>query len=238
MGCPRCQRGVPSSARFCPSCGAALSATAVASPPPSAGLQAALAAIARAAVQIAESSDALIFQTDGDGLRLVAKHGRMRTSRAVGERWPLGRGLVLGRAVVDGRAVHVRDLAVAARREFKAAAAIQRADRVRTALALPLRVDGQVIGGLLIRRAKVRPFTRRQIALLQALADQAATAIENARLREELARRDADLTAAVDQQTQTLEQQTASGAARADLARPRSALARRSRYFPLSFKSS
>jgi two-component system NtrC family sensor kinase len=113
----------------------------------------------------------------------------MRTPRALGETWPLGRGLVLGRAVVDKRAVHVRDLAVAVRREFKAAAAIQRADRVRTALALPLRLDDQVIGGLLVRRTKVQPFTRKQIAVLQTLADQAATVMENARLREALEER-------------------------------------------------
>jgi GAF domain-containing protein/CheY-like chemotaxis protein len=205
LGCPRCQAGVPSGARFCPSCGAALDATVVPSPAPSSGLQAALAAIARTAVRVAESSDALIFQTDGNGLRLVAKHGRMRTPRALGETWPLGRGLVLGRAVVDGRAVHVRDLAVAVRREFKAAAAIQRADRVRTALALPLRLDGQVMGGLLVRRGKVQPFTRKQIAFLQSLADQAATAIENVRLFKELEARNRELRVALEQQTATSE---------------------------------
>src|SRR3972149_6401752 len=72
-----------------------------------------LAAIARDAVRLSRAGDALIFQTDGDHLLLVASHGRLRTRRAPGERWPLRRGLALGRAVLGRRVVHVRDLAVA-----------------------------------------------------------------------------------------------------------------------------
>jgi len=166
--CPHCRRQLAAGARSCASC-------------------VALAAIARDAVRLSRAGDALIFQTDGDHLLLVASHGRLRTRRAPGERWPLSRGLVLGRAVLGRRVVHVRDLAVAVRRDFKEAAALQRADGVRTALAAPLVWDGTVVGGILVRRARVQPFTAKQVALLRGLAAQAALAVDRARLAAELA---------------------------------------------------
>src|SRR4029077_18924611 len=56
----------------------------------------------------------------------------------------------------------------------------------RTFLALPLRQQGEFIGGLFARRSEVRPFTSAQIKLLETFADQAVIAIENVRLFNEL----------------------------------------------------
>src|SRR5262249_48622890 len=91
-------------------------------------------------------------------------------------------GWTPGRAVLDGRTVHIADIQAEVD-EFPEGSEIARRVGNRTVLSMPLmRRDGLAIGAIMVRRTEARLFTNRQVALLQTFADQAVIAIENVRL--------------------------------------------------------
>src|SRR5713101_4564280 len=174
-------------------------------PAPLGDVQPMLAAIAKTAARLCEANDAVIRLVEGDQTRLVARYGRLGTFRKLGETSPLTADLVVHRAILERRTVHVRDLAKTPRTRFVDSKARQLPRGRRTILATPLLRDGVAIGAIFIRRTKVRPFTPKQIALLKTFADQAAIAIENARLSQALEARNSELTEALNQKTATSE---------------------------------
>ena len=129
----------------------------------------------------AQSSVVRLLQPDGS-LAALALGGRTREHFEPGHVLPPGVG-VLGRAVVEGRAVATSDaLADAATRVSDDLRANFRASGDVAVLAVPMRAKGVIIGALGVADRRGRVFTDGEAALLQAFADQATLALENARL--------------------------------------------------------
>jgi signal transduction histidine kinase len=100
-------------------------------------------------------------------------------------------GSAIGRTLLEGAIIHIPD--VTADPDYTFAEA-QRLGEFRTMLGVPMQREDQTIGVFVLTRSAVRPFTDRQIELATTFADQAAIAIENARLFEEVQQRTQALT--------------------------------------------
>src|SRR5262245_30047691 len=168
-------------------------------------VQKVLDALVESAARLCDAYDAAIFQVFGDSQHLVAHHGQIPMAGPVGQlTGSVVRGFITGRAVIERRTIHVADI-LAEGDEYPEGRKMALPLGYRTALAVPLVHAGKAIGVILIRRAEVRPFTERQVELVNTFADQAVIAIENTRLFEEVQTRTTELTEALEQQTVTSE---------------------------------
>jgi signal transduction histidine kinase len=110
---------------------------------------------------------------------------------------PQTRGSVVWRAVLDRQTIHLADVQ-SETGEYPQSSATARSLGYHTMLTAPLVGAGEAVGAITLRRSEVRPFTDRQIELLQTFADQAVIAIENARLFEEVQTRTRELAKTVE----------------------------------------
>ena len=93
------------------------------------------------------------------------------------------RGSITARALLEGKVIHVADVLADPDYTFTEA---QKLGRFRTLLGVPMLRQSVPIGVLALTRSEVRPFTDKQIELVSTFADQAAIAIENVRLFDEI----------------------------------------------------
>jgi GAF domain-containing protein len=111
-----------------------------------------------------------------------------------------GRGGASGRVLLERRSVQITDVLADPEYTFREAAKL---GNFRTILGVPLLREGIPIGIFLLHRAAVRPFTEKQIKLVETFADQAVIAIENTRLFEAEQQRTRELSESLQQQTAT-----------------------------------
>src|SRR5205807_4720988 len=168
-------------------------------------LPAVLNTLVESAARLCEADMAGIVRPKDGILEFAAGYGFSSDYRAYMENHPLpsGRTTVVGRAVLEGRTIHVPD--VLADPEYKLTGEIAKIGGFRAMLGVPLIREGTPIGAIALQRNAVRPFSDKQIELVSTFADQAVIAIENVRLFDEVQARTRELSESLDQQTATSE---------------------------------
>src|SRR5262245_59533551 len=164
-------------------------------------LQPVFETVAESAVRLCGSDRTFVFRFDGEVLRCVVAYNAPPDLETFVRQNPIrpGRGSGAGRAALERRTIHIRDVTIDPEYTFKS----KDIAPLRTVLTVPILKGDDLLGVILTYRLEVNPFTEKQIALVEAFADQAAIAIENVRLFDAEQRRTAELSEALQQQTAT-----------------------------------
>jgi two-component system NtrC family sensor kinase len=167
-------------------------------------LQAVLDTLTESAARLCEADMAAITRQKGKGHYWATSYGFSEDLKKYIETVSLepGRGSIVGRALLNGKAVNVPDVLADSEYTFQE---FQSRLGYRSVLSVPLMRDRSPIGVIVLARRDVRPFTDKQVELVSTFADQAVIAIENARLFDEVQARTHDLSESLQQQTATAE---------------------------------
>jgi len=165
-------------------------------------LQVVLNTLVESAARLCEADMASIARQKGRNFHVVATHG-FPSGYGLIPTLPIepGRGSVTGRVLLEGKSVQIID--VVADPEYTLIE-VQKKAGFRTLLGVPLLREAIPIGVLHLYRTVVRPFTNKQIELVETFADQAVIAIENVRLFDEIQDKNRQLAEASEHKSQFL----------------------------------
>ncbi len=170
-------------------------------------LQTVLDTLVESAARLCEADHVWLFRREGEIYRWAASYGHSKEEHErvkqhmLTRRISPGRATLIGRTALEGQPVQIAD--VLADPEYAGNENAQKIANYRTLLGVPLLREGVPIGAIAMQRTEVRPFTDKQIELVTTFADQAAIAIENVRLFDEVRARTEQLSESLQQQTAT-----------------------------------
>jgi GAF domain-containing protein/DNA-binding response OmpR family regulator/HPt (histidine-containing phosphotransfer) domain-containing protein len=167
-------------------------------------LQKVLDTIAVAAARLCNAGLAEIFHIQANRISLMAHYGAL-PGLPIGVYGVPTRSSLTARAWVDRKTIHVPDILALPADEFPGSREFFGRFGNRSGLSVPLLRGDSAVGVISIRRAEPGPFTEKQIKLLETFADQAAIAISNAELFQQLQDRTRELTESVERLRAVLE---------------------------------
>ena len=149
---------------------------------PAFDLQKVLDSLTRTAARLCKASDATILLLEGDAMVFGSHFGEIPVDF---KSWKVSPNWTGGRAVLERKTVHVRDMQTE-RGGFPEGNVASARMGYRTILTVPMMHGDEPIGALTLRRTVVRPFTAKQVSLAESFATQTVIAIQNARLLSDL----------------------------------------------------
>ena len=151
-------------------------------------LQGVLDTLVASAARLCDADTGIIRRREGDIYPVAATFGLTAEQRNHYVRYSTkaDRGSVFGRTILEHRTIHVPDLLTDPQLDRNRLRAYAGVINIRSGLSVPLVREETIIGVFTLQRREPRPFTDRQIKLVETFADQAVVAMENARLLNEL----------------------------------------------------